>query len=231
MSTEPAGSENEAIEPFEWPPHVLTETPEEIAFELRAAEGSMWTGSRLVVGIAVFALASLAFAYFYLRSSNNAELWRPGNVTAPVGTGAAIFAITAASGVLAIFGKRRLQKGQRIDWQVAGWTVVLGGLIAMGLQIWELTQLSFYPGSSGYASCFIGWASMNIAMLVGATYWIETLLARSLRLRRALLEEGGNLTSPLPAERLFRANVEGCAFFWGFVVVAAGFFWLLFYVI
>jgi hypothetical protein len=72
---------------------------------------------------------------------------------------------------------------------------------------------------------------MNIAMLVGATYWIETLLARSLRLRRALLEEGGNLTSPLPAERLFRANVEGCAFFWGFVVVAAAFFWLLFYVI
>jgi heme/copper-type cytochrome/quinol oxidase subunit 3 len=231
MSTEPAGSENEAIEPFEWPPHVLTETPEEIAFELRAAEGSLWTGTRLVVGIAVFALASLAFAYFYLRSSNNAELWRPGNVTAPVGTGAAIFAITAASGLLAIFGKRRLQKGQRIDWQVAGWTVVLGGLLALGLQIWELTQLSFFPGSSGYASCFIGWASMNIAMLVGATYWIETLLARSLRLRRALLEEGGNLTSPLPAERLFRANVEGCAFFWGFVVVAAAFFWLLFYVI
>ena len=211
--------------------HVLTETPEEIAYELRAAEGSLWTGSRLVVGIAVFALASLAFAYFYLRSSNNAQLWRPGDVTAPSGTGAAIFAVTAAAGVLAIFGKMRLQRGLRVDWQVAGWTTVLGGLMAIGLQIWELTQLSFFPGSSGYASCFIGWASMNIALLVGATYWMETLLARSLRLRRALMEEGGSLTSPLPAERLFRANVEGCAFFWGFAAVAAGFFWLLFYVI
>ncbi len=230
MSAEPAGNGSNRTEAASQP-HFLTETPEEIAYELRAAEGSLWTGSRLLVGIVVFALASLAFAYFYLRSSNNADLWRPGNVTAPVGTGAAIFAITAASGVLAIFGKRRLQKGQRIDWQVAGWTVVLGGLIAMGLQIWELTQLSYFPGSSGYASCFIGWASMNIAMLVGATYWMETLLARSLRLRRALVEEGGNLTSPLPAERLFRANVEGCAFFWGFVAVAAAFFWLLFYVI
>ncbi len=230
MSAEPAGNGSNRTEAASQP-HFLTETPEEIAYELRAAEGSLWTGSRLLVGIVVFALASLAFAYFYLRSSNNADLWRPGNVTAPVGTGAAIFAITAASGVLAIFGTRRLQKGQRIDWQVAGWTVVLGGLIAMGLQIWELTQLSYFPGSSGYASCFIGWASMNIAMLVGATYWMETLLARSLRLRRALVEEGGNLTSPLPAERLFRANVEGCAFFWGFVAVAAAFFWLLFYVI
>ncbi len=230
MSVEPSerGRESTGMESFA---HVLTETPEEIAYELRAAEGSLWTGSRLVVGIAIFALASLAFAYFYLRSSNNADLWRPGGVTAPTGTGAAIFAVTAASGALAIFGRKRLQQGQRVDWQVAGWITVLGGLAAIGLQIWQLTQLPFFPGSSGYASCFVGWASMNIAMVLGGVYWTETLLARSLRLRRALVEEGGDLTSPLPAERLFRANVEGSAFYWGFVAVAAGFFWLLFYVI
>lgn len=210
---------------------ILTETPEEIAFELRAQEASLWTGSRLLVGIVVFALASLAFAYFYLRSSNNDDLWRPGGITAPTGTGAAIFAITAFAGLIAIFGRKRIQQGQHADWQVAGWTTVLSGLVAIGLQIWQLTQLPFYPGSSGYASCFIGWASMNIAMLLGAVYWMETLLARSLRLRKALVEEGGNSDSPLPAERLFGANVEGCAFFWGFVAFAAGFFWLLFYVI
>jgi heme/copper-type cytochrome/quinol oxidase subunit 3 len=211
--------------------HVLTETPEEIAYELRAQEGSLWTGSRLITGVAVFALASLAFAYFYLRSSNNAQLWRPGGITAPTATGAAIFAMTLAAGGLAIFGRRRLQHGARVDWQVAGWTTVLAGFIAIGLQIWQLTQLPFYPGSSGYASCFVGWASMNIAMILCAVYWSETLLARSIRLHRALAEEGGNLSSPLPAERLFRANVEGSSFFWGFVAVAAAFFWLLFYVI
>jgi uncharacterized membrane protein YhhN len=210
---------------------VLTETPEEIAYELRAAEGSMWTGSRLITGVLLFALASLAFTYFYLRSSNNAQLWRPGGITAPTATGAAIFALTAAAGVLATFGRKRLQRGASLDWQVAGWTLVLAGLMAVGLQIWQLTQLPFYPGSSGYASCFIGWASMNIAMLFCGIYWTETLLARSLRLHRALAEEGGDLSSPLPAERLFRANVEGSAFFWGFIAFAAGFFWLLFYVI
>jgi heme/copper-type cytochrome/quinol oxidase subunit 3 len=209
----------------------LRETPEEIAYELRAAEGSLWTGSRLAVGIAIMAMASLAFAYFYLRSSNNEDLWRPGGITAPTATGAAIFVVTLAAGAFVILGRRRLLRGLNLDWQVAGWTGVLAGLVAVGLQIWELTQLPFYPGSSGYASCFIGWAALNIGMLFAGIYWIETLLARALRLRRALMEEGGNLSSPLPAERLFRANVEGCAFFWGFMAVAAGFFWLLFYVL
>jgi hypothetical protein len=50
-------------------PQILTETPEEIAYEQRGAEGALWTGSRLLVGIGVFAMASLAFAYSYLRSS------------------------------------------------------------------------------------------------------------------------------------------------------------------
>jgi heme/copper-type cytochrome/quinol oxidase subunit 3 len=211
-------------------PPVLVETPEEIAYELRAAEGSLWTGSRLLVGIATFAFASLAFAYFYLRSANNEDLWRPHGVTAPTSIGAAIFTLSIAAGALLFFGNRRLRQGQRLDWQVAGWTVVLGGLVIVGLQIWELTRLGFYPGSSGYASCFIGWAAMNIGLVLGATYWIETLLARSIRLRRALADEGAG-GAALPAERLFLANADGCTLFWGFVVVISGFFWLLFYVI
>ncbi len=55
----------------------LQETPEEIAFELRAQEGALWTGGRLLIGIWAFAFAALAFAYFYLRSANNEDLWRP----------------------------------------------------------------------------------------------------------------------------------------------------------
>ena len=212
------------------PPPVLMETPEEIAYELRAAEGSLWTGSRLLIGIAAFFFASLAFAYFYLRSANNDDLWRPHGVTAPTGTGAAIFALTVAAGLLLMFGNQRLRQNSRVDWQVAGWTVVVVGLTVVGLQIWELTKLSFFPGSSGYASCFIAWAVMNVALVLGAVYWIETLLARSIRLRRALAEDGASTGTP-PAERLFRANAEGCTLFWGFVAVVGALFWLLFYVI
>jgi hypothetical protein len=209
----------------------LKETPEEIAFELRSQEGALWTGSRLLLGIFAFGFAALAFAYFYLRSANNEELWRPGGVTAPTATGAAIFAVTVACALLTYFGERRFRQGEALDWEVAGWTVVLGGLLTIGLQIWQLTDLPFFPGSSGYASCFIAWGVMNIALILSGTYWLETLLAREIRLRRAMAEDGGAPNSTLPVARLFRINLNGCTYFWGFIALVATFFWVLFYVI
>jgi heme/copper-type cytochrome/quinol oxidase subunit 3 len=211
-------------------PPVLHETPEEVEFELRASEGAMWTGTRLLIGIVAFGFASLAFAYFYLRSADNQNLWRPGHVTASIGLGTAIFIVTLAAGALLSFGQFRLRQGSRIDWVVAGWVTVGAGLVAVLLQIWELIKLPFYPGSSGYSSCFIAWAVMNISLLLGSVYWIETLLARSIRLHRALVSEAGH-TAALPPERMFMANAAGCALFWQFAAVVSAFFWLLFYII
>jgi hypothetical protein len=72
---------------------------------------------------------------------------------------------------------------------------------------------------------------MNIALLLVGVYWLETLLARWLRLRRAVTEDGGALRSTLPVARLFRANLEACSYFWGFIALVDVLFWLLFYVI
>jgi heme/copper-type cytochrome/quinol oxidase subunit 3 len=227
MTTEPIAGDDYMA--YEAP--TLIETPEEIEYEMRSAEGAMWTGGRLVIGIVTFFFASLAFAYFYLRSTNSEDLWRPHKITAPTGTGAAIFAVVVASALLSWYGTMRLRKGETLDWEVAGWTTVLGGLIAIGLQVWELTKLPFFPGSSGYASCFIGWAGMNVALLLSGVYWLETLLARGLRLRRAMVEDGGPSRSTLPVARLFRANLEGCSYFWGLIALVEVLFWLLFYVI
>jgi heme/copper-type cytochrome/quinol oxidase subunit 3 len=210
---------------------VLSETPEEIAYELRASSGALWTGTRLVIGIAAFAFASLAFAYFYLRSTNSDNLWRPPVVTAPTAIGGAVFAFTAATVALMGLGWRKLRQGNETDFQVAGWLAVSSGLLAVGLQIWELTRLPFFPGSSGYASCFVAWAAMNTAMLLSGIYWSETLLARSLRLRRAAGHEGGAAHSSLPAAGHFREGVEGSAYYWGFVFLTATFFWVLFYLV
>ena len=209
----------------------LRETPEEIAFELRSQEGALWTGGRLLIGIWAFAFAALAFAYFYLRSANDEDLWRPKGITAPTAAGAAIFALTVAAALLVQFGERRFRENETLDWQVAGWTAVLGGLIAIALQIWQLTELPFFPGSSGYASCFIGWAAMNIALVLCGVYWLETILAREIRLRRAIAQDGGAPNSTLPVARLFRANLNGCTYFWGFIALVATLFWILFYVI
>ena len=212
-------------------PAVYSDTPEEREFELRAAVGSYWTGGRLFIGMFTFLLASEAFAYFYLRSSNNEELWRPHNQTAPTGTGWAIYAVVLASAVIAIFGQTRLRKGAVLDWEVAGWTAVLGGLVAIGLQIWQLTNLPFFPGASGYSSCFIGWAVINIMMILGATYWMETTLARSLRMRSAATADGPDQLSMSPSGQIFRANVSACTYFMGFMAVGSTLFWVMFYLI
>ena len=162
---------------------------------MRSAEGAVWTGGRLVIGITAFFFASLAFAYFYLRSTNSDDLWRP-HQPGPHGDGGTVFAIVVASALLNGYGRRRLEQGDTLDWEVSGWIAVLGGLVAVGLQVWQLTQLPFFPGSSGYASCFIAWAGMNIALLLAGVYWLETLLARWFRLRRAVTEDGGMRTRP-----------------------------------
>jgi len=212
-------------------PVVYSDTPEEREFELRAAVGSYWTGGRLFIAMFTFLIASEAFAYFYLRSSNNGQLWRPHNQTAPTGTGWAIYFVVLASALIAIFGQTRLRKGNVLDWEVAGWTAVFGGLVAIGLQIWQLTQLPFFPGSSGYASCFIGWAVMNIMMLVGGVYWLETVLARSLRLRSQGTEDGPDQLAMTPSGQIFRANLSACTYFWGFIAAGSTLFWVLFYLI
>lgn len=213
------------------PPVVTSTAADDAAFEQRCAEDASWTGSRLLIGVVTFLFASLGFAYFYLRSFNSDDLWRPHQVTAPTDTGTAIFALVIAAAALNAFGVRRFKRGTQLDWEVAGWVAVGGGLLAAGLQIWEFTQLGWYPGSSGYASCFVGWGALNTALLLGSLYWLETLLARAIRLRRALAEDGGAAVSQLPPARHFRASLDGATYFWWFAAVINLIFWLLFYVI
>jgi len=206
----------------------LSETPEELEYELRGAIGSIWSGSRLFIGMYTFLLASLAFAYFYLRAANNGLLWRPHNVTAPTYYGWTIWILSAITAILVLYGQRRLKSGNGLDFQVAGWVGVACGVGAIAAQIWEFTAVPFYPGSSGYASTFIGWSVINIISLVGATYWLETTLARALRMRSVTGDSTHELSAS-PSARLFRANVSAMTYFWVFVALSGFLFLAMFY--
>lgn len=207
----------------------LSETPEEREFELRAHIGSIWSGGRLFIGMYTFLVASLAFSYFYLRSSNNGLEWRPHDQHAPIYYGWSIYLLMVATALLAIYGQRRLRQGDVADFQVAGWTGVVSGLVALFLQIWEFQKLSFYPGASGYSSTFIGFAVINIVSLVIGTYWLETTLARSLRLRRELGGVKPEL-SAAPTAQAFRAGVASMTYFWGFLAIGGALLTAMFYV-
>ena len=208
----------------------MSNTPEELEFELRAHVGAIWSGGRLFIGMYTFLLASLVFSYFYLRSSNNGQLWRPHNVTGPTAFGWSIYTLTLMAALLAAFGQSRLKKGNVLDWHVAGWTGVAGLIVALMLQIWEFTAVPFYPGSSGYASTFIGYCVMNILTIVIGLYWLETTLARGLRLDREL-GAGSIVVSRDPSAQSFRANVSSMTYFLGFIALSSTLLFAMFYLL
>jgi heme/copper-type cytochrome/quinol oxidase subunit 3 len=210
----------------------------EAELELRCAEGALWTGTRLLIGIVTFVWAGVAFAFFYLREVDTAQAWRPAGVRAPVLIGTLVLFAVLATALLNAYGVRRMRRGGRLEWLVAGWVGVGFGVLAVGLQVWELTRLGFQPGDSGYTSVFIGWAGLNIAFLIGGTYWLETLLAQSLRHGAARLSldaaastagetEGGSVTS----RRLHRSSLDGCTYFWGYTALVSAGFWVMFYIL
>jgi heme/copper-type cytochrome/quinol oxidase subunit 3 len=205
-----------------------SDTPEEREYEMRAHISSIWTGSRLFIGIYTFMLASLVFSYFYLRSSNNGLLWRPDHVTAPRPYGLLVFGFSLLTSMLAYFGRKRLVKGSFSDFSVAAWSGVGTGLLALLFQILEFSHLGFFPGSSGYASCFVGFAVMNIGTLVISAYWLETTVARGMRIRRELSGDNPEFSSH-PRARAFRADVASMAYFQVFVALTGALLFAMFY--
>ncbi|NNN08562.1 MAG: hypothetical protein HKL85_05135 [Acidimicrobiaceae bacterium] len=205
-----------------------SDSPEEREYEMRALISSIWTGGRLFIGIYTFMLASLVFSYFYLRSSNNGLLWRPNHVTGPRSFGLLVFGFSLTTSILAYVGRKRLVKGSFSDFNVAAWSGVVTGLLALLLQIIELSHLGFFPGSSGYASCFVGFGVMNIATLTISAYWLETTAARGLRIRRELPGDNPEFSSH-PRARAFRADVAAMAYFQVFVALTGALLFAMFY--
>jgi heme/copper-type cytochrome/quinol oxidase subunit 3 len=210
--------------------HGMSDTPEEREFELRAQIGAIWSGGRLFIGMYTFLLASLAFSYFYLRSSNNGLLWRPDHVTAPTAYGWAIYSLTLLAVSMAVFGQSRLRKGQVAEWQTAIWVGVVASLLALFLQIWEFTAVPFFPGSSGYASTFIGYSVFNIMTIFIVVYWMETTVARSHRMPKEMEEINCHLSGH-PLAQSFRANVASMTYFLGFVALASTLLFAMFYLL
>ena len=75
--------ESPADGPFDEPPEVH--------------ERNLWLGARVIAGTTIMFFAAFVFAYFYLRSLNNSNLWRPAGVDPPQRYGIAIVLLFVAS--------------------------------------------------------------------------------------------------------------------------------------
>ena len=168
---------------------VEREPPEVLGRNLKAA-GHLWAAAT------VFFFIGFLFGFFYLRSLNNAGLWHPKGVDPPVGLGTAIIVCVLASLALTWLGLRErraavigseysaeLDDARLQAWRWRGLLALAFGLAAIVLQCVEYATMGFGPTQGGYASVFVGWTGMFIVFVLGAMFWLETLLATSFRFR------------------------------------------------
>ena len=169
----------------------------------------------MIAGTTILFFAAFVFAYFYLRSLNNSDLWRPAGVDPPQRYGLAIVLLFVTSASLFAYASWAAREKR-------GWLPAAGAALALGLagcvvQVFEYANLHFSPTDGGYASVFIGWTTLFVVFVLLTMYWVEILFAEGVRnrgaeeaivpagsVRRGLLLEpagghrGAHLGDPLP---------------------------------
>ncbi len=103
------------------------------------------------------------------------------------------------------------------------------GLAAVALQIYQLLNLPFPPGSSGYSSVFTGFYPVFLFIQLAVLIWLEMLLARSRYIPAlSFVEQPPTYTETYLVQR-FQASLSAFSTVWTYMAVMAMLFWLLFY--
>jgi heme/copper-type cytochrome/quinol oxidase subunit 3 len=220
--TQTAGTPTEGREP----------TAEEVGFYHESALNAMWTGTRLAIGGLCFLFGAFVFAYFYLRSLNSAGRWQGSGFHPPsMLWGTVIMFLVLVSAGVHYAGLQQIKAGNKRLWQIAGVAALFMGLAAVGLQIAELLDLPFWPGSSGFSSVFVGFYPVFLTILLAVMVWLETLLARSRFIPTIFLVETPPTYEDAYAVQRFQASLSSFTVVWNYLAVIALLFWVLFYVI
>jgi heme/copper-type cytochrome/quinol oxidase subunit 3 len=215
----------------------LTSTPSEAAaaaedegFYHESALNATWTGSRLAVGGLMFLFGAFLFAYFYLRSLNSSGRWQGDGFIAPsLWIGTTIMLLAEVSAGVHYFGLQRIKAGRKSTWQINGLIALGLGLAAVAFQIYQLVDLPFVPGSSGYASVFTGFYSVFLVVQLAVLIWLEILLARSRFIPAvSFVEQPPTYTETRDVQR-FQASLSAFATVWNYMALMALLFWFLFY--
>ena len=195
-----------------------------------SALNATWTGSRLAIGGLTFLFGSFAFAYFYLRSLNSEGRWQGSGFVHPsLWMGTTIMLLAVLSAAVHYFVLQRIKAGNKKIWQVGAIVALLLGLAAVAMQVYELANLPFPPGSSGYASVFVGFYPVFLVMQLCVLLWLEMLLARSRYIPAlSFVEQPPTYTDTYLVQR-FQASLSAFSTVWSYLAVMAMLFWLLFY--
>jgi heme/copper-type cytochrome/quinol oxidase subunit 3 len=214
------------------PPAGLTREAEEAGFYHEAGLNASWTGARLAIASMSFGFGAFVFAFFYLKSLNSHDLWYPAGFKNPqLWAGTLVMAFVVVSALVQTGVLQRIKAGSKRTW-IQGATVALVlGLAAIGVQIWQLLHLPFYPGAAGFASVFVGFWPVYVVVVFGAMVWLETLIMRARPIPQiAFVEQPPTFAEAFAVQR-FQAALSAFTVVWNYLAVIAVVAWVLFYLV
>ena len=172
------------------------------------------------------------FAYFYLRSLNPHGMWKPNGFIPPhLWVGTLIMGLVVVSAAVQTIVLRLLKRGAKTPGSWAAIAALVLGLAAIGLQIWELLSLPFFPGASGFASVFVGFYPVYVVVALAAMIWLETLIVGSVKLPAAWFAELPSVTDDVVNLQRFQASLSAFTVVWNFLAAIAILAWILFYLL
>jgi heme/copper-type cytochrome/quinol oxidase subunit 3 len=164
-------------------------------------------GSRLLASSVAFLFMAFLFAFFYLRTVNSDGLWRPKHVQPVQGYGIAVLLLTILSAVAFDVARRHVVAGTESRWRNASIAALSLGVLVVVAQGLEYATITFKTADGGWASVFWGWTLVQLVCWLGALYWIETLVAQSLRRPPASPRQG------TVGSELLRPSGDACVVF------------------
>jgi hypothetical protein len=214
------------------PPAGLTRDAEEAGFYHEAALNASWTGARLAIGSMSFGFGAFVFAFFYLRSSNSHGDWYPAGFKAPqMWAGILVMALVVVSALVQTGALQRIKAGHKGAWLGGATVALVLGLGAIGLQLWQLTDLPFPPGYCGFASVFVGFWPVFIVVVFGTMVWLETLIMRARPIPEiAFVEQPPTYAEAFAVQR-FQAALSAFTVVWNYLAVVVIVAWVLFYLV
>jgi heme/copper-type cytochrome/quinol oxidase subunit 3 len=209
----------------------LDRAAEEAGFYHEAALNANWTGTRFALGALAFLYGSFAFAYFYLRSINSNNRWHGSGYHAPPGGyGWTILILVLASAAIQYAALQRIKAGAKNVWLAGAVVALVLGVVAVALQIAELLNLPFQPGSSGFSSVFSSFYPVMLVSWLAAMIWLEILIMRVRPLPGIFFVEQPPTYAEAFAVQRFQSSLSAFTLIWNFLAIVTLFFFLLFYV-
>ena len=214
------------------PPADIAREVAEQGFQHESALNAAWTGSRLALGALTFLFGAFVFSFFYLRSLNSHGMWYPAGFHGPrQWSGALIMALVVASALVQTLVLQRLKAGHKTPWMLGAALALVLGLGAIGVQVWQLLNEPFFPGSSGFASVFTGGTPVLVLTIFCAMVWLEILVVAAAKIPEiSFVEQPPTYTEAFALQR-FQARLSAFTLVWNYVAAVALLFWILFYLV